>query len=83
MWHCRFFSYQITTRSLYDSEDNGEAEWTSATVRGSIRMAELMMTGVSILSAAVIGLNVYSVVFDLGVGSDGTPSSSSPPQGQQ
>lgn len=48
------------------------------TARGSIRMAELMMMAVSTISVVVIGLNLYSVVFDLGVGSDGTPSSSSP-----
>lgn len=56
---------------------------TSATARGSIRMAELMMMAVGVLSAVVIGLNLYSVVFGLGMGSDGTPSSSLPPDRQQ
>ena len=82
-WHCRCFAPQ-TTRSRYDSDSGCEADKTLATTRGSIRMAELMMMAVGVLSAAVIGLNLYSVVFDLGVGSDGTPSSSSvPPDRQQ
>ena len=63
---------------LYDADDSIEADRDSAIARGSIRMAELMMMAVSTISALVIALNLYSVVFDLGVGSDGTPSSSSP-----